>query len=226
VAQVEAGFPASDAPKLLRVLRDYQPRMDLRAELINLAKARNLLDLILSEAAAALVDSREWDDDGYATPISWLREEAKLPASVACSLVDVGFEMSRLQRSIEAMERGEIAFGHLALMADLAGFMAGGDGRFDETRLLAKAKEQNVSDFRKTVQHAQHAMDPGRFAENEQMAHEKRFLQIKPLEDGSAWLRGWLEAEAASKLRAALEPLARKQGATMSGRATSGWPTP
>ena len=72
MSEAASGFPDSDAPKLLRVLRDYEPGMDLRQELINLAKARNLLDLILSQAAAALVDSTDWDDDGYATPVSWL----------------------------------------------------------------------------------------------------------------------------------------------------------
>jgi len=204
-------MPASDLPDLLALLRDYQPGPRLRPELIGLAQARDLIDLIMAQTLDTFIESGEWDDDGYATPTGWMRVEANMVTSAACAQADVGGAMQHLPRSVEAMERGEIGFGHLALMADTARFY--GIERFDEAVLLAKATEQNVSEFRKTCQHAIHALDPRRYAEIERADREHRFLQLKPQDGGSMWLRGWLEAEGASVLRAALEPLARRDGA-------------
>jgi hypothetical protein len=108
------------------------------------------------------------------------------------------------------LERGEIGFGHLALMADATSFYQ--EGSFDEAAFLAKAREQNVSDFRKTCEHARHAQDPAGFAEEERERNELRCLKLSPQEDGALSFRGWLDPEGGSLLRSALEPLARKSG--------------
>jgi hypothetical protein len=79
------------------------------------------LALLMSGLAAKLTDSGAWDEDGYTTPIQWLREEAKLPTGVACQHVSVGLSLASVPRSVEALERGEIGFGHLALMAQVGG---------------------------------------------------------------------------------------------------------
>lgn len=62
----------------------------------------------MSGLAATLTEFRAWDDDGYTTPVQWLREEAKLPASVACQQVCVGLSLGSVASSIEALERGRL----------------------------------------------------------------------------------------------------------------------
>ena len=208
---VGGAMPASDLPELLALLRDYQAGPRPGPEYIGLAQARDLIDLLMAQTADALVESGEWDDEGYTTPISWMRVEANMLTSAACAQADVGGVLHLLPRSVEAMERGEIGFGHLALMADTTRFYT--IEKFDETVLLAKAREQTVTEFRKTCQHAIHALDPKAFAEAEREAREHRMLQLRPQDDGALWFRGWLEPEGASLFRAALEPLARKGGA-------------
>jgi hypothetical protein len=47
----------------------------------------------MSEMAAALSDSGIWQDDGYATPIHWLRKEAKLATGVAWGLFLETFQL-------------------------------------------------------------------------------------------------------------------------------------
>jgi hypothetical protein len=121
----------------------------------------------------------------------------------------VGHAVGRLGRSVAAMEAGEIGFAHLALLAEAETRL--GDG-FDEERLLKAARVQTVTAFRKTVEHTLHACDPARFAADEAEAREHRQLKLSPLEDGSMFLKGWLEPEGASVVRAALEPLAKPAG--------------
>ncbi|HEY8680382.1 MAG TPA: DUF222 domain-containing protein [Candidatus Dormibacteraeota bacterium] len=178
--------------------------------MVELAQFRHRLDLLMSHLAATLTETRVWDDDGYTTPIQWLREEAKLPTGVACQHVGVGLSLGSVPRSVEALERGEIGFGHLALIVDTSSFYR--EGSFDEAAFLEKAREQNVSQFRKTCEHARHAQDPRGFAESERERHERRFLKLSPQEDGAVAFRGWLDPEGGSLLRSALEPLARKAG--------------
>ena len=186
------------------------PGSDCRDDLVELAQFRHRLDLLMSELAATLMETGVWDDDGYTTPIQWLREEAKLPTGVACQHVGVGLGLDSVPQSVEALKRGEIGFGHLALMVDTASFYR--EGSFDEAAFLEKAREQNVSQFRKTCEHARHAQDPRGFAESERERHERRFLKLSPQEDGAVAFRGWLDPEGGSLLRSALEPLARKAG--------------
>ena len=186
------------------------PGSDCREDLVELAQFRHRLDLLMSHLAATLTETRVWDDDGYTTPIQWLREEAKLPTGVACQHVGVGLSLGSVPRSVEALERGEIGFGHRALIVDTSSFYR--EGSFDEAAFLEKAREQNVSQFRKTCEHARHAQDPRGFAESERERHERRFLKLSPQEDGAVAFRGWLDPEGGSLLRSALEPLARKAG--------------
>jgi hypothetical protein len=167
--------PSPGLARLFAALADYEPGPDCRQDLVQMAVVRHRLDLLMAGLAGILTDSGVWDEDGYTTPIQWLREEAKLPAGVACQQVCVGLSLAAVPRSVEALERGEIGFGHLALMVDTASFYR--EGSFDEAAFLEKAREQNVSEFRKTCDHARHAQDPQGFAETERERHEHRFLK-------------------------------------------------
>src|SRR5438270_3123636 len=202
--------PSQGLARLFGALSQYEPGPDLRQDLQHLAQVRHRLDLLMAEMAGALASSQVWEEEGYVSPIQWLREEANLPTGVACQHVGVGLSLDLMPGGVEALERGEIGFGHLALMADAASFYK--DGRFKEAPFLEKARQQNVSQFRKTCEHARHAQDPTGFAEAERQAHEDRYLKLSPQEDGALVLRGWLDPEGGSLLRSALEPLARKSG--------------
>ena len=203
-----ASSPGLEA--LFAALAEFVPGPDCRADLVQLGLVRHRLDLLMARLAGSFADSRLWDEDGYTTPIQWLREEAKLQTAVACQQVGVGLSLDAVPQSIDALERGEIGFGHLALMCDTASFYR--EGGFDEAAFLEKAREQNVSEFRKTCEHARHAQDPKGFADEERERHEQRFLKLSPQEDGALWLRGWLDPEGGALLRSALEPLARPSG--------------
>ena len=196
---------------LLDALSSFQLGPDLGDDLIQLALLRHRLDLLMARLAGSFTRSRTWDQDGYTSPIQWLREQARLSSTVACQQVGVGLALDALPLSAEAVEVGEIGFGHLALMAETESFYRN-RAVFDERPFLEKARLQNVSEFRKTCEHARHAQDPQGFAEAERLSREDRFLRLSPQEGGSVLLRGWFDPESGSLLRSALEPLARKAG--------------
>src|ERR1700738_2254001 len=182
----EGGVAPSPGPaRFFAALADYEPGPDLSQDLLQMELFRHRLELFLSEMAATFANSQIWDEEGYTSPIQWLREEAKLTAGAACQQIGVGLSLESLPLSAEAVERGEIGFGHLALMAETASQYR--EGSFDEGAFLEKAKEQNVTRFRKTCLHARHAQDPIGFAEDERRAHEDRFLKLSPQDDGSLW---------------------------------------
>jgi len=132
--------PNQGLARLFGALSQYEPGPDLRQDLQHLAQVRHRLDLLMAEMAGALASSQIWEEEGYVSPIQWLREEANLPTGVACQHVGVGLSLDLMPGSVEALERGEIGFGHLALMADAASFYK--DGRFKEAPFLEKARQQ------------------------------------------------------------------------------------
>ena len=172
-----------------------------------LAHLRHQLDLLLAGCAREIAEKGLYES--YTSPVQWLRNEARLATGVAVAMLAVGCAREQLELSQSALAAGEIGFGHLGLMAEAESRLG---ESFEEARLLKKARAQTVTEFRKTVEHAFHAAFPERFAAAEAEAREHRFLKLSPAEDGSAFLKGWLDAEGASLVRSALEPLARPGG--------------
>jgi hypothetical protein len=67
-------------------------------------------------------------------------------------------------------------------------------------------------ELRRDCAHFRHAADPRRFLTEQVEQVEARFLELKTVEGGALFLRGFLDSEAGATLRTALEPLARPCG--------------
>lgn len=168
----------------------------------------NRLELAFAIATRPLVQG--WKDDDYPadlTPTQYLRYECKMASGPAAALVEVGEMLEVLPKSRAALEAGRIGLAHLNLIAYTAEWV--GEG-FSEDRLLKKAEKLNVTSFARACTRFRCQADPGRFAQEEREVREARFLELTSnSEDGSAWLRGFFDAEGAAHLRAAIEALAR-----------------
>ena len=172
-------------------------------DVVDLARVRDAVDLRIAEAMRVISDNDLLRGE---SPIAHLRYAAHLSTGSALAANEVGGALDQLPLSAAALEAGEIGFSHLALMA--SAWHQLGDA-FDEPKLLKKAKELPVTQFRRAVEHAVHAAHPERFVEQEREGREGRFLKLSPTENGSLWLKGWLEPEGASLVRSALEAVAR-----------------
>jgi hypothetical protein len=185
------------------------------AELIKLRHECDRLELEFSETAAQFAATSESDLDGSNTPIDWIRHNCQMGSYTAAERVCVGEQISVLPKSLEAMEKSEIGFAHLSLLARTADALSKSDTSrgFEERALLAQASEVSVSRFRHICHHARHVDDPAGYLADEVDAVEARKLELNASEDGWVFVRGILDAAGGATLRTALEPLANRSGA-------------
>ena len=105
---------------------------------------------------------------------------------------------------------GEIGFTHLKEMVRTANAVG---SRFDETKLLEKARENSPGKFHYICNHYRHAADRKGFEAEQAELVENRKLTISTCEDGAVLLNGIFDPVGGAAIRTALEPLARKSGA-------------
>src|ERR1700730_7352411 len=117
--------------------------------LVQLRQAIDRRELVFSANAAACAATDEFERQGSATPIDWIRINCHMTGPAAADRVAVGEHLPSLPQSLGAMEAGEIGFGHLTLMSRTADLLARSDtaGAFDETVLLDQARENSVGKF-------------------------------------------------------------------------------
>ncbi len=86
----------------------------------------DLLLLEQSRLAAEFAETSQWEDEGFNTPIDWIRFNCHLTEKAAGDRIAVGKEASRLSQSVQAVEAGEIGFAHLSVIAHCPGGGQGG----------------------------------------------------------------------------------------------------
>src|SRR3989442_14501133 len=89
-------------------LRETGP--ELTADLRELARGRNMLDLKFSELAAAFAVTDQYDAEGSLSPIHWMRHNCHMTSGAAGDRVAVGEQIASVPQSIEAMADGQIGF--------------------------------------------------------------------------------------------------------------------
>ena len=130
------------------------------ADLRELARGRNLLDLKFSDMAAAFARTDHYDAEGCLSPIHWLRLNCHMTSGAAADRVIVGERASSVPESIKAMVGGEVGFPHVALIAREAEAVVElpNPSPFDETTLLDKARDFTVGRFRNFCHHYRHSV--------------------------------------------------------------------
>ena len=177
---------------------------------VRACRVKDEQDLFISRLAAEFATRNRYDDDGFVSPIDWIRFNCHMASGAAANSVAVGEVIHRLPDSVKALENGEIGFAHVTSMARTAEAL--GD-RFDETVLIQKARESSPGKFYYLCTHYRHAADAKRYADEQAELVQMRRLKLSPTSDGALLLSGVFDAEGGAILRTALEPLARKSGA-------------
>jgi len=89
----------------------------LAENLIAKQRQSDVLLLEISELAAQLAETNHFDDEGFNSPIDWMRFNCHLTEKAAADRIAVGRMAPRLSESVQALQAGEIGFAHLATMA-------------------------------------------------------------------------------------------------------------
>jgi hypothetical protein len=194
--------PATD----LKQLYDHEIAEELRREY----HARDLRDLYIARLAAEFATREKYDDDGFVSPIDWIRFNCRVTSGAAANSIAVGESLNRLPQSTQAVVAGEIGFAHMTVMARTAEAL--GD-RFDEKTLIEKARDNSPGKFHYICTHYRHAADPKRYAEEQAELVQNRRLKVSTWMDGTVLLSGEFDPEGGAALLTALKPLARRSGA-------------
>ena len=192
------------------MLRMAERGEELAKELVQIQGQIDLLLLKQSVLAAEYAGTQHWDDEGFNTPIDWLRFKCHLTEKVASDRVVVGEQASVLTESVHAMQAGEIGFAHLAVIARTA--QAVGKA-VDEFGLLELARKLSPGKLFFECQHYRHSVDAKGYAAQQADMVENRHLWLSNAEDGCLLISGVLDPVGGAAVRTALEPLARKSGA-------------
>jgi hypothetical protein len=182
-------------------------RDDLRERLIRKRHVIDLMELSFAQDAAEFAATDAYEEDGFVSPIDWIRINCHMTSNAAADRVAVG-QHSELEQTVEAMADGQVGFAHLTVMARTANAVR----TFDETALLEKARENSPGKFHHICRHYRHAADPKGYAAEQAEQVENRRLSLSTWEDGSLLISGVLDPIGGAAVRTALEPLARKSG--------------
>src|SRR5438105_2058161 len=92
--------------------------LDMVAEDLRLLlRRRDQLSLQASRLAGELARAGYGEAEGSISTPDWIRHECQLGYQAAADLVCVGLEMDSLAATVAAVERAEVGFQHLVLMA-------------------------------------------------------------------------------------------------------------
>src|ERR1700692_653772 len=190
--------------------QDVQPSpagAETGAELSQLLHQVNLLLLSASQAAARFAATDEYDRQGYASPIDWIRFICHQTSAVAADLIAVGSRLERVAESTQAVVNGEIGFAHLKAMVRTANAVG---ARFDESVLLPKARENSPGKFYYLCDHYRHSAERKGYEGEQADMMENRKLWISKGEDGAVWINGVFDPIGGASIQTMLEPLARR----------------
>jgi hypothetical protein len=181
----------------------------LAERLIRLRNSIDLLEMEFSRMASDFARTDEYDQQGFESPVSWIKANCHMGGGAAGDRVCVGEQLERLGHSQVAVGIGEIGFAHLALIARTSAAVG---ERLNEQRLLKKARELSVKRFRNACTHARHAADPDGVVNEEKQGVEARSLTVSTADDGVVLINCILDKVGAAAVQTALEPLARRAG--------------
>src|SRR5258706_8989378 len=167
-----------------------------------------------AQAASAFAETEEYDDQGFVSPIHWIRVNCHLTGGAAADRVAVGQQLEKIPESHHGLLEGGCGFAHLAHTARTAAAIeeSGTNQAFDEMPLLEQARELPVGRFIEFCHQMRHSADPQGYVAQEGAGVPHRSLTMKTGEGGLVWLRGVFEPEGAAIIRTALEAGAQRNG--------------
>src|SRR5437879_5448590 len=166
-------------------------------------------ELAWSVVAARFAETDEYDAQGFVSPFACIKAMCHMSGGAVSARVCAGEQLAKLDRSLAAVEAGEIGFAHFAHIANASAKVG---ERLDETTLLCHGRKETVARFRETCIHARHAADPDGVVEEEVQGVEMRELTLTDTDDGLVSVSGTLDKVGGAALRTALEPLAKRMG--------------
>ncbi len=163
--------------------------------------------------AAMAADPAAAADDVDRTGEGWVREDVacalRLSGLTATRRIAVAQTLAeRLPATLELLGRGEISYLHAAGLAEAVYPLDGEQTTKVEARVLPRAGEQTLGEFRRAVRRAVASVAASTVEQQRAQAMSERRVCVTPRDDGMAELWALLPAEGATAISAAVDALA------------------
>ena len=144
---------------------------------------------------------------------SWVREDVacalRLSGQVAADRLDAATELvRRAPRALRLLERGDISYLHARSLSDATAGLDDEQAREVQERVLGRAPEQTLANFRRSVARAVQSVDAVGVEGQRQLAMCERRVCVTPRADGMAQLWALVPAAGAAALMAGVNALA------------------
>src|SRR2546421_10921620 len=176
----------------------------IACQLISLRRVIDQLELKFSQLAAEFDKTDWWDYEGFNSSGDWIRFNCRMTSNAAYDRLAVGEHLAEMPRSTDAMDGGEIGFAHLAVMARTAEAVGKG---FDESKLLALAREHSPGKFHYKCLHYRHSAAPTAYAEGQNQQQFSHHLSLSTAASGHLLLNGVLDPAGGVWVRPRRAPL-------------------
>src|SRR6266536_3224228 len=152
-------------------------------------------------------------DPADRTGASWVREDVacalRLSGLTAQSRLHTATDLAhRLPKTLRQLDRGAISYLHARALTDAVTSLDDRTVTEVERRVLPKATEQTLANFKASVRRAVTTFAPARAEQQREQAMAERRVCITAREDGMAELWALLPAEGAAAVSAAIDALA------------------
>ena len=185
-------------------------------ELLRLQRVRAALDADQARLLSVMhADAQPNVDGSDALDKQWTTEEVALILRVASQtaqgvLIDAHELVNRFPATLAMLERGEITYRHTSALVQACYGLEDGTAAAVQERVLKRAGEQSLSQFRASVRRAVAALAPKTADEQLRDALEERRVVFSPRGDGTTELWALLPAPESAAMAARLRELAKQ----------------
>jgi uncharacterized protein DUF222 len=143
---------------------------------------------------------------------TWIALQCQMSKASASDRLCVGAQLEKLQRVAAALSSGEIGFQAASVICHLQERIAHVDCAVDQEAWVRMAREWSLRNLSREAASTWHGVDPAGFNAKVEEAHQRRQLFISECGDMMR-IDGWLEIEAGTVVKMAIESLSRPLGA-------------
>jgi hypothetical protein len=220
-AELAAARPAAD---LIPALSQLDPSTLTHAGRVDLLVALERHAAWLAGVQQHVLASMAADPKAVADPVdrtgrAWVREDVgcalRLSGVTAQRRLDVAAILSDdLPATLALLRRGEISYRHAQTLAEAVEALDGKQRQAVQERVLARAGEQTLAEFTRTVRRAVASVAAATVDQQRVEAMTERRVAVTSREDGMAELWALLPVEGAAAVIAAVDALASVTSAT------------
>jgi hypothetical protein len=157
---------------------------------------------VLARMAVDQSDDRNWVREDVACALRLSGRTAARRLAVAQTLAE------QLPATLRLLGRGEVGYLHAAFLAEAVFALTGKQARAVEERVLARAVEQTLAEFQRSVRRAVARVAAATVEEQRVEAMRQRRVCVTPRDDGMTELWALLPAEGAVAVMTAVDALA------------------